>query len=101
MWTFGELLLVPMRNRAQRLAGGETNLLYDGFLFSHQRTSGLIYKAMGNTTLSTLGYIMLSRTTGFPLDFFPVLFAVPRVVGWVAHWRQVSLLPTIPRNILK
>lgn len=31
--------------------------------------SGLIYKAMG-----------------FPLDFFPVLFAIPRVVGWLAHW---------------
>lgn len=28
--------------------------------------------------------------SGFPLDFFPVLFAVPRVVGWLAHWRQVS-----------
>jgi len=44
--------------------------------------SGLIYKAMG-----------------FPLDFFPgkflfnvmltsVLFAVPRVAGWLAHWKQ-------------
>ena len=31
-------------------------------------------------------------TQGFPLDFFPVLFAVPRVVGWLAHWRQVQLL---------
>lgn len=38
--------------------------------------SGLIYKAMG-----------------FPLDFFPVLFAVPRVVGWIAHWRQMMLSP--------
>ncbi|KAH0585290.1 hypothetical protein H2248_008531 [Termitomyces sp. 'cryptogamus'] len=28
---------------------------------------------------------------GFPLDFFPVLFAVPRVVGWLAHWRQMML----------
>jgi hypothetical protein len=28
---------------------------------------------------------------GFPLDFFPVLFAVPRVVGWLAHWRQVTI----------
>lgn len=36
--------------------------------------SGLIYRAMG-----------------FPLDFFPVLFAVPRVVGWLAHWRQMML----------
>ncbi|KAJ7903452.1 peroxysomal citrate synthase [Mycena olivaceomarginata] len=28
---------------------------------------------------------------GFPNDFFPVLFAVPRVVGWLAHWRQMML----------
>jgi citrate synthase len=31
--------------------------------------SGVIYKAMG-----------------FPTDFFPVLFTLPRVVGWLAHW---------------
>jgi hypothetical protein len=28
-------------------------------------------------------------TPGFPLDYFPVMFAVPRIVGWLAHWRQV------------
>ncbi len=38
--------------------------------------SGLIYQAMG-----------------FPLDFYPVLFAVPRCVGWLAHWRQMMLNP--------
>ncbi|KAG8970535.1 hypothetical protein FRC03_006664 [Tulasnella sp. 419] len=38
--------------------------------------SGLIYRAMG-----------------FPMDFFPVLFVVPRVVGWLAHWRQMMLQP--------
>lgn len=31
--------------------------------------SGLIYRAMG-----------------FPLDFFPLLFALPRAAGWLAHW---------------
>ena len=31
--------------------------------------SGLIYQAMG-----------------FPLDFFPVLFAIPRTAGWLAQW---------------
>ncbi|RKP11277.1 citrate synthase-like protein [Piptocephalis cylindrospora] len=31
--------------------------------------SGLIYKAMG-----------------FPTDMFPVLFAIPRMAGWLAHW---------------
>lgn len=33
--------------------------------------SGLIYRAMG-----------------FPTDFFPVLFALPRITGWLAHWRE-------------
>jgi len=31
--------------------------------------SGLIYKAMG-----------------FPTDMFTVLFAIPRMAGWIAHW---------------
>ncbi len=33
--------------------------------------SGLIYQSMG-----------------FPMDFFPVLFAIPRTVGWLAHWEE-------------
>lgn len=33
--------------------------------------SGIIYKAMG-----------------FPTDMFPVLFMIPRVVGWLAHWSE-------------
>ena len=33
--------------------------------------SGLIYRAMG-----------------FPTDMFPVLFAIPRTVGWLAHWLE-------------
>eukprot|EP00761_Pharyngomonas_kirbyi_P012275 gb/GECH01012302.1/.p1 GENE.gb/GECH01012302.1/~~gb/GECH01012302.1/.p1 ORF type:complete len:502 (+),score=142.09 gb/GECH01012302.1/:1-1506(+) len=33
--------------------------------------SGIIYKAMG-----------------FPTDMFPVLFAIPRTVGWMAHWLE-------------
>lgn len=33
--------------------------------------SGVIYKAMG-----------------FPTDFFPVLFTIPRTVGWLAHWSE-------------
>lgn len=33
--------------------------------------SGLIYKAMG-----------------FPTDYFPVLFTIPRTVGWLAHWSE-------------
>jgi len=33
--------------------------------------SGLIYRAMG-----------------FPADFYPVLFAIPRSVGWLSHWSE-------------
>ena len=25
---------------------------------------------------------------GFPTDFFPILFAIPRVAGWLAHWNE-------------
>ncbi|HZQ05518.1 MAG TPA: citrate synthase [Anaerolineae bacterium] len=34
--------------------------------------SGLIYQAMG-----------------FPVSFFPVLFAIPRTVGWLAQWTEM------------
>lgn len=36
--------------------------------------SGIIYQAMG-----------------FPLDMFPVLFAIPRVSGWIAQWEEMLL----------
>jgi citrate synthase len=25
---------------------------------------------------------------GFPTDFFPILFAIPRTVGWLSHWNE-------------
>jgi citrate synthase len=34
--------------------------------------SGLIYQAMG-----------------FPVDMFPVLFAIPRTSGWLAQWDEM------------
>jgi citrate synthase len=36
--------------------------------------SGLIYQAMG-----------------FPVEMFPVLFAIPRTVGWIAQWEEMLL----------
>ncbi|GAA5949558.1 hypothetical protein JCM10213_002598 [Rhodosporidiobolus nylandii] len=34
---------------------------------------------------------LIYRSMGFPLDFFPVLFVLPRVAGWLSHWRQMML----------
>lgn len=25
---------------------------------------------------------------GFPTDFFPVLFTIPRIAGWLSHWNE-------------
>jgi citrate synthase len=25
----------------------------------------------------------------FPVDMFPVLFAIPRTVGWIAQWEEM------------
>merc|ERR1712159_693226 len=29
---------------------------------------------------------VIYKVLGFPTDMFPVLFAIPRTVGWLAHW---------------
>jgi citrate synthase len=26
---------------------------------------------------------------GFPLEMFPVLFAIPRTAGWLAQWEEM------------
>ena len=35
---------------------------------------------------------VIYRTMGFPTDMFPVLFTIPRVAGWLAHWYYTILL---------
>lgn len=31
---------------------------------------------------------LIYRAIGFPTEFFPVLFAIPRMAGYLAHWRE-------------
>ena len=38
--------------------------------------SGIIYQAMG-----------------FPVEMFPVLFAIPRAVGWLSQWQEMLVDP--------
>ncbi len=42
------------------------------------RAAGLVYRALG-----------------FPPQFFTVLFAVPRIVGYVSHWRESLVDPDV------
>ena len=52
--------------------------LQDDYFISHKLYpnvdfySGIIYQAMG-----------------FPVEFFPVLFAIPRTIGWLAQWVEL------------
>jgi citrate synthase len=54
--------------------------LADDYFISHKLYpnvdfySGIIYQAMG-----------------FPMDMFPVLFAIPRTSGWLAQWIEMLL----------
>ena len=41
-------------------------------------TAGLVYRAMG-----------------FPPQFFTVLFAIPRVTGYLSHWREQLTDPDV------
>ena len=36
---------------------------------------------------------------GFPTDMYPVLFTIPRVAGWIAHW--VEFLQDSENNIYR
>ncbi len=46
--------------------------------------SGLIYQSMG-----------------LPIDMFPVLFAIARTIGWVAHWEEMLLDPEQKNKIAR
>ena len=32
---------------------------------------------------------IIYQAIGFPMEMFPVLFAIPRTVGWMAQWREM------------
>ena len=36
---------------------------------------------------------IIYQAIGFPTDMFPVLFAIPRTVGWMAQWREMITDP--------
>lgn len=78
-----EVLEVTGRNPLLDIAMElERIALADDYFISHRLYpnvdfySGIIYQAMG-----------------FPLDMFPVLFAIGRTPGWIAQWQEMLLDP--------
>ena len=31
---------------------------------------------------------LIYRAIGIPMEMFPVMFAIPRTAGWIAHWAE-------------
>jgi citrate synthase len=48
---------------------------------------------------------IIYQVMGIPVDMFPVLFAIPRTVGWLAQWQEMIVDPdqkiARPRQIFK
>jgi citrate synthase len=36
---------------------------------------------------------LIYQSLGFPVEFFPVLFAIPRAAGWLAQWQEMLMDP--------
>ena len=36
---------------------------------------------------------LIYQSIGFPMDMFPVLFAIPRTAGWISQWEEMLLDP--------
>ena len=37
---------------------------------------------------------IIYRAIGIPLNMFPVMFAIGRLPGWIAHWKEMIEDPT-------
>ncbi len=64
--------LLDIALELERIALGEEYFVQRNLYPNVDFYSGLIYQAMG-----------------FPVEMFPVLFAIPRTVGWLAQWQEM------------
>ena len=57
---------------------------------AHTRQDDWVGRPAAHPTVGHATPVNVWRTvTGFPPDMFPVLLAVPRVAGWLAHWVEL------------
>ena len=68
----GKSPLLDIALELERIALGEEYFVSRNLYPNVDFYSGLIYEAIG-----------------FPVEMFPVLFAIPRTVGWLAQWQEM------------
>jgi len=68
----GKNPLLDIALELEKIALGEEYFVKRNLYPNVDFYSGLIYQAMG-----------------FPVEMFPVLFAIPRTVGWLAQWEEM------------
>ena len=68
----GKNPLLDVALELERIALGEEYFVSRNLYPNVDFYSGLIYEAIG-----------------FPVEMFPVLFAIPRTVGWLAQWQEM------------
>jgi citrate synthase len=72
----GKNPLIDIALELERIALGDDYFISHRLYPNVDFYSGIIYQAMG-----------------FPLDMFPVLFAIGRTPGWIAQWQEMLLDP--------
>jgi citrate synthase len=72
--TTGRSPLLDMAMELERIALEDDYFVSRNLYPNVDFYSGIIYQAMG-----------------FPVDMFPVLFAIPRTAGWLAQWQEMLL----------
>ncbi|HEY4271575.1 MAG TPA: citrate/2-methylcitrate synthase [Candidatus Udaeobacter sp.] len=80
------ILAAKVFNRGEHIAPADEYFISRKLYPNADFHSGIIYQAMG-----------------LPVAMFPVMFAIPRTVGWLAQWQEMVTYPeqkiTRPRQI--
>ncbi len=63
--------------------------------FIVERSIILLTRKCNDNVEVTHGTGLVYRAMGFPPQFFTVLFALPRVTGYLAHWREQLTDPDV------
>ena len=53
----------------------------------------MIISSSASSILTSTFTCRIYQAMGFPMDIFTVLFAIPRMSGWLAQWKEMLLDP--------